>query len=126
MLHAVLKYYLCFYTDLRIAGGDGYYYGRLEICYGGEWGTVCDDWFGSEELSVVCRQLGFSTPYTYYTGATYGQGCGPVFIDDLDCSGDEERLEHCFHRSVCSTNCDHSQDVAVYCYCKLPIITVFP
>ena len=79
-----------------------------------------------KSFSVVCRQLGFSTPYTYYTGATYGQGCGPVFIDDLDCSGDEERLEHCFHRSVCSTNCDHSQDVAVYCYCKLPIITVFP
>ena len=77
---------------------------------------------GSEELAVVCRQLG---PYTYWTGASYSQGCGSVFIDDLDCSGDEDRLEYCFHRSVCSTNCDHNQDVAVYCYCKLPI-AAFP
>ena len=90
-------------------------------------GHSCDDWFGSEELAVVCRQLG---PYTYWTGASYSQGCGSVFIDDLDCSGDEDRLEYCFHRSVCSTNCDHNQDVAVtaivscqllhfHCYCMV-------
>ena len=29
----------------------------MEICVEGFWGTVCDNGFGREEATVVCRQL---------------------------------------------------------------------
>lgn len=106
------------FVALRVVNGDGASYGRLEVCFAGEWGTVCDTNFDWDEANVACNQLGYMGASTYYTDATYGQGCGPIFLAYLDCAGDESRLEHCYHYGVCaasSTSCTHSDDVAVVC-----------
>jgi len=34
--------------------------GRIEICMGGRYGTICDDLWDMRDASVACRQLGFS------------------------------------------------------------------
>ena len=57
----------CQNGDLRLVGGTHPAEGRLEFCFGGVWGTVCNDQWGAEDALVACRQLGFINIGEYFT-----------------------------------------------------------
>ncbi|NXW93816.1 C163A protein, partial [Alopecoenas beccarii] len=75
--------------------GPGRCAGRLELLHGGLWGTVCDDLWGLGGARVVCAQLGCGGPVAAPGAAFFGEGTGPVWLDDVRCRGDEESLLQC-------------------------------
>ena len=99
---------------VRLVGGF-YNAGRVEIYYKGTWGTVCDDDWDINDAHVVCRQLGFHYALDAYQNAHYGQGTGKIWLDDVNCFGNEPSLFSCRHGRVGNNNCDHSEDAGVRC-----------
>lgn len=48
----------CSAGQIRLVDGSSNMEGRIEICYGGRWGTVCDDFWGTDDARVACKQAG--------------------------------------------------------------------
>ncbi|KAI4790194.1 hypothetical protein KUCAC02_034781 [Chaenocephalus aceratus] len=66
--------------------------GRVEVYYNNEWGTVCDDDFSSHSAQVVCRELGYLEAVSWAPASKYGKGTGPIWFDNLHCTGKEKTL----------------------------------
>ena len=105
--------------DLKLVGGTASA-GRLEVYYDNQWGTVCNDNFdeNNKAASVACRQLGFASGSLPQWSSTYGYGADsvPIWMDDVQCTGLENRLTDCTHAGLMrQSGCFHFEDVAVVC-----------
>ena len=47
--------------------------------------------------------------------AAYGQGSGPILMDDVFCAGNENKFGECYFVTGLDVNCDHSEDASVEC-----------
>ncbi|XP_075041882.1 CD5 antigen-like [Mixophyes fleayi] len=102
--------------QVRLVDGPSRCTGRLEVYHGGEWGSVCDDFWDDRDANVTCGQLrcGSCQPYIRRR-KRFGQSDGNIWLDDVQCDGDEPTLDKCRHRVWSYNDCTHEEDVSVYC-----------
>ena len=84
--------------DLRvIPEADVEYAGRLEIYHAGEWGGICDDYWGIADARVACRQLGYKHGVDDVEALREldGPTTAPIWLDNVNCTGDETSLTDC-------------------------------
>ncbi|XP_063971489.1 uncharacterized protein LOC129281473 isoform X4 [Lytechinus pictus] len=100
---------------IRLVGGSSDTEGRVEVYYGGEWGTVCDDLWDESDATVVCQILGLGDSGTARSNAAFGEGSGNIILDNVQCDGTETDLFACPSNGPNNHNCGHSEDAGVEC-----------
>ena len=90
-------------------------FGRVEVFYNGQWGTICDDNWDLNDANVVCRQLGFPRAKAALQGNDVPDGTGQIWLDDVGCTGNETFLDNCPHQGWGIQNCNHGEDAGVEC-----------
>ncbi|KAM5255252.1 LOW QUALITY PROTEIN: neurotrypsin [Ctenodactylus gundi] len=100
---------------IRLMDGENKKEGRVEVFINGQWGTICDDGWTDKDAAVICRQLGYKGPAKARTMAYFGEGKGPIHVDNVKCTGKERSLADCIKQDIGRHNCRHSEDAGVIC-----------
>ena len=91
--------------------------GRVDVFYGGRYGTVCDDGFDIKDARVICRQLGY--PRGAHAAYTCGNSCRGrglhIWLNNINCRGSERDIAHCPKSAWGRHNCGHNEDAGVCC-----------
>ena len=78
------------------------------------WMNVRTAW--QKVIAIMIPFFIFSVVATAFRHARFGQGEGPIHLDSLQCTGEEESLLDCQHRGIGIHSCGHYEDASVLCY----------
>ena len=110
----------CTQGGIRLQGGANSREGRVEICNNNVWGTVCDDFWGTPDATVACRQLGLSDTGAVPLTTGFTNGAGQIWLDNVQCRGTETTLLSCSHNGLGVHDCAHIEDAGVRCRAGKP------
>lgn len=66
-------------------------------------------WWLQQHIQCVCVNL------TLPSGGVFGTGSGAIWLDNVQCTGEEEGVWQCSHEGWGVHNCNHSEDAGVRC-----------
>ena len=95
-------------------------YGRVEVLYKGVWRTICGDSWDLRDADVVCRQLGYEGALSALRNTTvrysaFGQRTGQIWLNEVNCNGNETSISECKHRGWGAHDCRYYFDAGVVC-----------
>ena len=122
-ISACFCYFFVLDQTIRLADGTSPNEGRVEIFLKtehageqiGEWGTICDDQWDLKDAAVICRMLNYTGALAAPLSGAYGEGSGTIWLDSVNCMGNETSIENCPHDGLGNHDCSHFEDAGVIC-----------
>jgi deleted-in-malignant-brain-tumors protein 1 len=111
----------CTNDTMRLTGGSTNSEGRVEICYNGVWGSICDSNWNGIEAKVVCKSLGHQFYGAIpYKNSHFGLSNLPINIYNFVCADGQTDIAHCQVSRVpyYYTNCNPYHEVGIKCQPK--------
>ncbi|XP_059366448.1 antigen WC1.1-like [Carassius carassius] len=103
------------HVPLRLSGGKGRCSGRLEVYHNAVWGSVCEDQWDISDAQVVCRQLGCGAALRADGNSVFGAGEGVVWMNKVECRGNEIHLWDCPLSLKNHTDCSNKEHAGLTC-----------
>ena len=69
----------------------------------------------------MCHQLGYPYAVAAPSRAHYGEGAGPIWLDNVHCVGNESDIFTCVHSDIGNHDCMHNEDASVECLSMLTV-----
>ena len=64
---------------------------------------------------MLCSSLFLHVGTSLLNSLPFGSGSGPLFIEQLECSGSELNLMDCMEVTLRRETCTHADDVSIQC-----------
>ena len=115
----MLSYLLAHIVQVRLVDGPNPYTGRVEVYIStdglGRWGTICDGNWDIQDAKVVCHELGYPYAVGAPLNAHHGEGTGPIWLNNVQCLGNESGIFACMHNGIDNHSCFHNKDASAEC-----------
>ncbi|CAL1529647.1 unnamed protein product [Lymnaea stagnalis] len=106
---------------VRLISGSNAYEGTVEVYFNGQWGSICDDQWTTNDAKVVCNMLGYEgNGAQSINGGVFIPGQNRIWLSNVTCAGTESTLYQCPHGQWGVTTCIHNQDAGVMCSSVTP------
>ncbi|XP_074849058.1 scavenger receptor cysteine-rich type 1 protein M130-like [Carettochelys insculpta] len=103
------------FTDLQLVNGSDCA-GRLEVFYNGTWGSFCSGQMSGATLAIVCKQLHCGEGGRIAGEFRYGEGSGPMWLDEVKCTEQHSSLWQCPSGPWKQQSCDYrSEEAHIIC-----------
>lgn len=91
--------------------------GRLEVKIRGIWGTVCNKGWTKTSSDTICHMLGYKRAIQTTFGIQYNNTSEnqPIWLDQVQCIGNEVTIIDCSHGPIGNHLCSHSHDIGMEC-----------
>lgn len=119
--HHSKTYYLTYFyyfkltwilSAVRLIQGLSTREGLVQVYLNNTWVWVCDKHWDKRDADVVCRELGYTGTSVISSGLAYVQGNDSLWINSVQCIGNESSFAFCAHDVWTNGSC---QNAGVVC-----------
>ena len=89
--------------------------GLVQVYLNNTWMWVCDQHWDKQDADVVCRELGYTGTSVLFSGSANVQGNDTLWINSVQCFGNESSFAFCAHDGRTNGSCTNGQNAGVVC-----------